>query len=70
MVSIEKITHLGPMIEGQHQGVYWGNPYVQFYCFDQLKQQFKRKLPEVFKECERLGFIKTNVNFDEMFNEK
>lgn len=69
--TIEKITHLGIEIEGVHQNVAWGNPYVQWYCFDQLNMWFKKKMPQVMKEAQRLGFLKSfNVDFDELFKEK
>lgn len=68
--TMEKLDKLGAVIEGQHQNFGWGNPYLQWYTFDQLSTWFKTILPEVFKEAQRLGVVSTDFDLEELFKGK
>lgn len=42
-------------IEGNHQHMIWGHPFVSVYCMDHLGKYFDKFLPVVMEELKRKG---------------
>ena len=68
MCTMEEVKKIGVEVEGERQNVGWGNPYLQWYTFDQLGKWFKKEIPKVFAEAQRIGAIKSTINLEDLFN--
>lgn len=60
---MEKVTEFGLNPAGIHQLFAFGNPILQFYCYDQLQKWFKTEgFPKTMAELKRLGFVSGDVD--------